>query len=104
MVNGEPEDHYHTLLAEKHVQGANNSPFISTLLDPAKGAMITDPWLQGIIQNPNNSLYVLRVPNHLVYYPNWSLSQAETEVLVLSRFIGTICRWESNKSFCSLRK
>ena len=72
------------MLAEAHVKGANNSPFISTLLDPAKGAMTTDPWLQGITQNPNNSLYVLRVPNHLLYYPEWTLAQAETEVLVLA--------------------
>jgi RHS repeat-associated protein len=71
-------------LAEKHMMGTNNSPFVSTLLDPAKGAMTTDPWLQGIIRNPNNSLYVLRVPNHLLYYPKWSLAQAETEALVLA--------------------
>lgn len=68
-----------------------NSPFISLLEDPARGAATTDPWLRTIITGhpgvPGVSrapdLGHFRVPVDRLVYPAASntLSRLETEVL-----------------------
>jgi len=71
-------------LAMMHARGiVQNSPFISTLLNPAAGAATSDPWLRAIAQS-TEYLYRFSVPSNLLYYPNTFLSQLETEVLVLA--------------------
>jgi hypothetical protein len=77
-------------LADRHAMGlVENSPFISTLLDPAAAANTPDLWLHSIIHGSVNLpaaqyLYQLAVPNNLLYNPTTLLSQLETEVLILA--------------------
>lgn len=94
--------------AEAHMRGFVADPpsaFVSALLDVAKGASTTDPWLHSIIHGIPRiagvekapDLGVFLVPRSKLVYPNNELSSLETEVLFLGSDLRKyISEWRRN--------
>lgn len=97
---------YRKWRAARHAIGdTKNSPFVSVLLDPVRGAQSPDPWLgtiitgkpgmRGVGQAPD--LGTFNVPSNRLHDPGVDISRIETEMLFWGDDLGVFnLFWQAN--------